>query len=232
MWQPQEVFDAIEALAKFTRNKLIKGWKKHVADAFEHVDTNNDGAASGKEVMAALKKYGFPNINDLFEKNDKKITIDNLIFLDKRVPSPQEVWEHFDKNGDGEWDLAEATNAFKGAMEYFGHKLPKGWKRMVASEFKKADKDGSGKVSAKEMMVYIYDAIDSNDDGVWDLDEVKDAIEAIAKFSGNTLKKGWEKMVEGAFKAVDANSDGKATGKEVMAALKKYGVPDINDLFN
>ena len=59
-------------------------------------------------------------------------SISNLVSLDKRIPDPEEVWKHFDTDGDGSWDLKEAQNAFKGAMEYFGHELPKGWKKAVA----------------------------------------------------------------------------------------------------
>ena len=77
----------------------------------------------------------------------------------------------------------------------------------------------------------MFDMIDSNDDGVWDLGEVEAAIEQIAKFTKNKLKRGWKAMVKSAFDAVDTDSDGKATGKEVMAALKKHGIPNINDLF-
>jgi Ca2+-binding EF-hand superfamily protein len=116
-------------------------------------------------------------------------------------------------------------------MEYFGHDLPEGWKKMVKEEFKKADKDGSGEVSVNEMGVYLFELIDSNGDGAWDFKEVKDAIEAIARFSKNTLKDGWKVIVKKVFDAVDKNGDGKASPKEILAALKKHGVPDINDLF-
>lgn len=33
----------------------------------EEVDANDDGKASKEEIYEALKKHGFPNINDLFE---------------------------------------------------------------------------------------------------------------------------------------------------------------------
>ena len=55
------------------------------------------------------------------------------VSVDKRIPSPEEVWKHFDKNGDNQWDLAEAQAAFAGTMKYFGHPLPHGWKDAVAA---------------------------------------------------------------------------------------------------
>lgn len=73
--------------------------------------------------------------------------------------------------------------------------------------------------------------VDENDDGKWSLAEVKDAIAAVAKFSGNKLNKDAARDIENAFKAVDTNGDGSATPKEIFAALKKHGVPDINALF-
>lgn len=234
-WQPKEVYAAIRQLASFTGNKLIPEWKEHVNKAMEYVDANNDGKVSPKEFYKALAKYGFPNINDLFEKEGGRLDLSSLLEegeeVEKRIPSPEEVWKKFDKNGDGEWDLKETQAAFKGAMKYFGHKMPEGWKKMVADEFKKADKDGSGKVTPMEMAIYMFEMIDSNDDGAWDLKEVKDALRAMAQFTKNKLKKGWEEMVEGVFNHVDKNSDGKASPKEIMAALKKHGVPDINELF-
>lgn len=230
-WSKKEVFDAIEALAKFTKNTLIKGWKKKVAAAMEHVDTDNNGKVSGKEAMAAIKKYGFPDFNDLFVQKGDKLKLNDLVQMMKDIPHPHDVWNHFDKNGDGEWDLKEAQAAFKGAMEHFGHDLPKGWKKEVAKEFKVADKDNSGKVSGKEMMEYIWDQIDSNDNGTIDIKEVKAAIQWLADFSGNTLIDGWEGYVEEGFKHTDTNGDGEVDAKEAMAALKEHGVPDINKLF-
>lgn len=231
VWSRGELKDAVKAIAHFSKNKLIADWEHHVDEAFDAVDTNGDDAASPKEIMAALKKYGTPDINDLFEKKAKNLKINSLVFLDKRVPDPEEVWSHFDTDHSDTWNLAEAKAAFKGAMDYFGHELPKGWEKAVEAEFKKADTSGDGEVSPKEMGVYLFELVDANDDGAWDLDEVYGAVEAVAKFSGNTLKKDWKKCVKGAFDTVDTNDDGAASPKEIMAALKKHGVPDINDLF-
>lgn len=50
-------------------------------------------------------------------------------------------------------------------MEYFGHALKKGWKSKVAKEFKKADTNGNGTVSPKEMGVYLFKLVDENEDG-------------------------------------------------------------------
>jgi Ca2+-binding EF-hand superfamily protein len=228
-WQPNEVYTAIEHIAKFTGNTLKKDWKEMVNGAMEHVDTNDDGKASGREVMAALKKYGVPDFNALFEGDAKHLKLSDLV--EKRIPSPTDVWNKFDTDGSNSWDLKETQKAFKAAMKYFGHALPKHWKKHVAAEFKKADKDGSGSVSPKEMGVYLFKLVDENDDGVWSKGECRDAIEAVAKFSGNTLKKGWKKIVNKAFDAVDTNNDNKVTPKEAFDALEKHGVPDIHHLF-
>jgi Ca2+-binding EF-hand superfamily protein len=102
---------------------------------------------------------------------------------------------------------------------------------MVKQHFKMADTDKSGSIDPKEMMAYMFQMIDENDDGAWDLKEVLNAIRGIARFSKNKLIKGWQKKVTDVFVVVDKNGDGKATPKELFAALKKHGVPDINDLF-
>merc|ERR1712167_200170 len=149
------------------------------------------GGASAEEIWKAIEKHGFPDINDLFVKKDERVSLRSLLGLEKHVPSPQEVWDHFDTNRDGEWDLKETQGAFKGAMEYFGHKLPEGWKKKVAKEFKKADTDRSGKVDAKEMGMYLFKLIDTDEDGEIQLGELYDAIEAIAEFSKNELIDGW-----------------------------------------
>lgn len=81
------------------------------------------------------------------------------------------------------------------------------------------------------MGVYLFKMVDENDDGKWSLQEAKDAIRAIAKFSGNKLTKDAMKDVKNAFKAADANDDGSITPKELYDALEKHGVPDINALF-
>ena len=230
-WSRKEVHGAIKALADFSGNKLIADWQKHVDAAFDAVDTNGDGQASPKELMAALEKHGVPDINDLFVQKGGKLKLNQLVYLTKDIPDPEEVWKQFDVDGSNSWDLGEAKAAFKAGMKYFGHPLPAGWEKAVEAEFKKADRDGSGDVDPKEMGVYLFELIDSNDDGAWDLKEVENAIECLAKFTKNKLKKGWAKHVAAAFNAVDKNGDGKATPKEILAALKKHGVPDVNALF-
>lgn len=65
--QPQEFFDAIEALADMSGNTLKKNWKELVKPVMEAVDTNNDGKASKKEIYEAMKKHGIPDVNKLFE---------------------------------------------------------------------------------------------------------------------------------------------------------------------
>jgi Ca2+-binding EF-hand superfamily protein len=158
-------------------------------------------------------------------------TLFEAIELDKKIPSPEEIWKKFDKDGSNSWDLKETMAAFKATMKYFKHKLPKDWKKMVKAEFKNIDIDNSGAIDPKEMMTYMFKMVDENDDGAWDLKEVLDAIKGLARFSKNKLIKGWKKMVTDVFDHVDKNGDGKASPKELMAALKEHGVPDINDLF-
>lgn len=187
--------------------------------------------------MKALEEHGFPDINDLFvPKEGEKINLKSLLKLalgknGKAVPDPEEVWKHFDKNGDGEWDLAEAQAAIRGGLEHFGHDVPADIDEQTAKHFKEVDADGSGKVSPMEMGAWIFDLVDSDDDGEIQLDELNHAIEEIAKFTGNTLKKGWKKMVKNAVSGVDTDNSGGASMREIMAALKKHGVPNINDLF-
>lgn len=66
-WDIKEVYNAIRHLAKFTKNNLIKGWKKLVKEVFDTVDANGDGSVDPKELFAAIKKGGFPDFNGLFE---------------------------------------------------------------------------------------------------------------------------------------------------------------------
>lgn len=133
--------------------------------------------------MAALKKYGFPDINDLFVQEDKRLfmgkkslNLSTLLALDteadKKIPDPEEVFKEFDADGSGTWDLAEAKKAFVAGMKYFGYDLPQGWEKKVEEEFKKIDADGSGDVCPYEIGAYLFQMIDENSDGVWDLNEV------------------------------------------------------------
>jgi Ca2+-binding EF-hand superfamily protein len=200
-------------------------------EAVKGVDTDKSGGASMKELMKALEEHGFPDINDLFVEKDGRLSLRSLLGLKKEVPCPKKVWEHFDKNGDGSWSLAEAEAAFQGTMKYFGHALPDGWKEEVAKHFKHADESGDGQVTPQEMGAYLFDMVDSNDDGEIQLSEVHDAIEAIAEFTKNTLKRDWKKMVDDALSFVDTDKSGGASMKEIMAALHEHGVPNINDLF-
>lgn len=57
----------VRGLARLSKNTLIPTWKEEVDSAFGVVDTNGDGEASPKELMAALEEHGFPDINGLFE---------------------------------------------------------------------------------------------------------------------------------------------------------------------
>lgn len=34
--------------------------------------------------------------------------LQDLVEVNKHIPSPEEVWDHFDKNGDNKWSLKEA----------------------------------------------------------------------------------------------------------------------------
>jgi Ca2+-binding EF-hand superfamily protein len=112
----------------------------------------------------------------------------------------------------------------------YNKELPKGWRKYIKDEFKKADTDNSGTVSKKELAATVFQAIDGNDDGVISLDEMKGAVKYIAKVSDNKLIADWEAKVEAAFKYVDSNGDGEVSSKEAWKALKKHGL-DMNGLF-
>ena len=127
VWSRGEVKGAIKALAHITKNELIEGWEKHIDEAFTFVDANGDDAVSPKEIMAALKEHGVPDINDLFKEKARNLKLNQLIFALKKVPNPEDVWKQFDTDSSNSWDLKETKAAFKAAMNYFGHALPEDW---------------------------------------------------------------------------------------------------------
>merc|ERR1711935_468926 len=109
--------------------------------------------------------------------------------------------------------------------------LGKGWKKEVKHIFKKVDTWGDKKVTMDEIKAAIWHAVDSDNDNEWSLKEVTDAIKAVAKEAGATLKAGWRAEVAAAFKAVDTDASGKVSPKELEAAIKKHGYPDLSELF-
>lgn len=104
-------------------------------------------------------------------------------------------------------------------MEYFGHPLPEGWKKMVKKVFKEADTNKDGKLEPKEVLMHLFKLIDTDNDGGISLEELYDAIEAIAKFSKNTLIKDWKDHVKNAVSHIDTNDDGKGSAKEIWDAI-------------
>lgn len=66
-WQLEEVYNALEKLAGFTRNTLVQGWKEIVKDLFNEVDTNGDGSVQVCELFAEFKNNGYPDMNGIFE---------------------------------------------------------------------------------------------------------------------------------------------------------------------
>lgn len=165
----------------------------------EHVDTNNDDKITMKEAMEALEKYGFPDLNDLMVQTEGgKLKLSDLLEMtvEKKIPSPEEVWNHFDKNGDGELDLAEVKQGVKDTFAFFGHDLPADWESETEKHFKDTDTDNSGKVSPKEFGVWVFQMIDQDDDGFIQPQEFLDAIEWIAEKTGNRLKRNWKKKVQ------------------------------------
>jgi Ca2+-binding EF-hand superfamily protein len=84
-----ELLGAIKAIAKFSKNKLVKGWKGMVKNAVKGVDTDGDGKASPAELWAAIEEHGIPDINDLFEDNSKALKLADLLQVGgHHVPSP------------------------------------------------------------------------------------------------------------------------------------------------
>lgn len=129
--------------------------------------------------------------------------------------------------------LEEVEKAYVSVMEYFGHTVgPKeDWAGPLEEEFRKADANGDGQLGKKEIGGYIFDLIDSNDDGEISLEEMYTAIEHVAAFTGNTLKKDWKKQVEEALSPSDYDKSGGASKKEIMKFIHEHGIPNINDLF-
>ena len=64
----------------------------------------------------------------------------------KYVPSPEEIWEHFDKNEDGQINWREFKKAIKGLAKHFEQKLPKGWKKHARAAFNHTDRNNNSKI--------------------------------------------------------------------------------------
>jgi Ca2+-binding EF-hand superfamily protein len=141
-----------------------------------------------------------------------------------------EVFAAMDANGDGALTLKEVFSAIKAYAKEHDIALPAGWKKEVAGVFKHLDANGDKKVTMDEIKAAIFDAVDSNNDGEWSLDEIIDAFEAVAKEHGLKLKDGWKDQVKTAFNAVDTDNSGKVSPVELEAAIKKYGYPDLGEL--
>ena len=182
--------------------------------------------------MAAAKALSELDYSELFEGSDKRLDLQTFLHVDADAEfDPKELWDKADGNGNGTLDLGEVKAAFKWIMKKYKHKLWKGWEKDLEKEFKEMDQDGSGEVETMEMLIYIAGKIDSNNDNQWSLQEVKDAIQFVAKFTRSELVDGWEGMVEHAFAAVDTSRDGFIQPNEALAELKANGIPDFSALF-
>jgi len=143
-----------------------------------------------------------------------------------------EIFEAVDANGDGALTMKEVCTAIKAYAKEHGWKLPKGWRKHVKAIFNHVDADKNGKVTLDEIHAAIFDAVDTDNDGHWSLVEIQEALQAVAKHLGKTLKKGWKKEVRQAFKAVDTDKNGLVSGAELKAAIKAHGYPDLDELMN
>ena len=155
---------------------------------------------------------------------------------------------------DGSVTLKELFAICKKVAKAHDLKLPKGWKKFVKKVFKYVDANDDGKVTGPEIEEAMkkheeesdveLDSSDDEDpladaleaklekDGYVTLKEVYGIIEKLAKEHDVKLPKGWKGYVKKIFEYVDANDDGKVTGPEVEAAMKKHpeGPPSPDEL--
>merc|ERR1711865_974227 len=141
-----------------------------------------------------------------------------------------EVFKALDGNGDGSLTLPEIYTAVTKYAKAHGVELPEGWKTQVAGMFKGIDENADGKITMGEVKAAIFNAVDADNDGQWSLKEAQEGIQAVANQVGATLKEGWKAEVAEAFKAVDTDASGKVSPKELEAAIKKHGYPDLSGL--
>ena len=143
--------------------------------------------------------------------------------------------------GNGTITLKELKQAVKALSKKHDWKLPKGWKKHVKKMFKDADANGNGKVNRKELKAALEGVEEEEDYPVPSREQVKEWIEKELAKDGSITKQeiidavvAWAdkhdfevpkdvwKMLDEGFNAVDTNSDGKLTEKEILAAVKKY----------
>ena len=228
-----ELFAIVEKLAKKYEFKLPKGWKKHVEKMFDYVDANDDGKVTGPEIEAAMKKH------DKEEDEDK-----DLETADIGDDFKAAIKAELDK--DGSVTLKELYGIIKSIAKKYKFKLPKGWTKHVKKIFDYVDANDDGKVTGPEIEAAMkkHDKEEDEDkdletadpgddfkaaikaeldkDGSVTLKELYGIIKSIAKKYKFKLPKGWTKHVKKIFDYVDANDDGKVTGPEIDAAMKKH----------
>jgi Ca2+-binding EF-hand superfamily protein len=100
--------------------------------------------------------------------------------------------------------------------------------QLSAFEQKKGKKDDSDD-EKDAVMEDFKKAIEAElaKDGDVDLDELYAIVEKLAKKYDFKLPKGWKKHIKGMFDYVDANGDGKVTGAEIDAVMKKQDKKDV-----
>merc|ERR1711998_208094 len=142
----------------------------------------------------------------------------------------EEMMEAVDTNGDGAVSWKEVKQAIAHYAREHGYKMTKADWKEVHKVFKHLDANGDKKVTIDEVKTAIWQAVDGNNDGVWSLEEVQDAIEAVAHELDVELKASWKDEIAEGFKHVDTDNSGGVDPKELEAAIKKYGYPDLSQL--
>lgn len=142
----------------------------------------------------------------------------------------EEMFEAVDQNGDGVVTWKEAAAAIKHAAKEHGFKMTKADWKTARNIFKHIDSNGDKKITVDEVKAAIWHAVDGNNDGQWSLEEVQDAIEAVAHELDVTLKANWKDEIAEGFKHVDTDNSGGVSPTELEAAIKKYGYPDLSEL--
>ena len=234
-----ELYGIIKKIAKKYDYKLPKGWKKHVKKMFDYVDANNDGHVTGEEIEAAMKKHEGDSSDDDIELDDPMDDIEAAVEAEIEK--------------DGSLELDELYGIVKKVAKKYKFKLPKGWKKHIKKIFDYVDANDDGKVTGPEieaaMKKHEGDSSDDEEiqltendpmddfkaaveaelekDGSLKLDELYAIIKKIAKKYNYKLPKGWKKHVKKMFNYVDANNDGKVTGEEIEAAMKKHEQDDL-----
>ena len=150
-------------MAKEHGVKLKKGWVKDVRKVFKMVDTDKSGSVSGKEMKAAIEKYGYPDLSDLVAKEDHKKPKGS-----KKIQFKiDEVFNHMDANKDGEVTQEEAKKAISEFAAAHGHKITEEEWAELGEMFDHIDANDDGKITMAEVETAIWEHVDKNGDGEW-----------------------------------------------------------------